>query len=228
MQRRENEQELFQVITVVLLDDNKYMRVGIEGSLRGEGDIKVVLSTDDVSQFLQFIRDSKPDVAIIDLHLYGDPEAGFRVIEKIEQENVGVECLIHTNFHSLPNFIRSRALRVKAFAYVIDTPGQPSLSELVRRVVKGETYFPPHFIDQLMSNANGISKPHEQVIDKLSDAEKKVLVLVGEQLSNQEIALRLSLSIHTVKAHMKSVFKKLNVTNREDAYRLACHRKEFS
>jgi DNA-binding NarL/FixJ family response regulator len=112
-----------------------------------------------------------------------------------------------------------RALRAGASGFMLKRARAEDLVEAVRVVARGEALLTPELTRRLVA---GFSKKSAQpadgaALDRLTDREREVLVLVARGLSNREIARWLTLSVETVKTHVKRIFMKLAVRDRAQA-----------
>ena len=103
-----------------------------------------------------------------------------------------------------------RAVKADVDAYVLKDRSVQDLMATLHRVLKGEKEYSPELMVAMVSQQN-----------PLSEQEKKLLSLVAEGFSNQEIADRLYLSNGTVRNYMSTILSKLDATNRTEAVRLA-------
>ena len=109
-----------------------------------------------------------------------------------------------------------------------ETP--PSLGVAIRQVVRGQEYFSPHLalalLKQQQTRESGEAAGEKIKVEELTAREKEVLSLLGEGLSNKEIAARLYLSVRTVEGHLSNAYGKLDVHSRTEAALLAARLNE--
>ena len=106
-------------------------------------------------------------------------------------------------------------LRNGAVGYLTKDSLAQDLVETIRATFQGKMVFSPDIVEQL------VSSPHPAVDFHLTDRELEVLVLLAEGLTNQHTALKLSISVSTLKFHMNNIYEKLGVQTRSEALVLA-------
>ena len=212
------------VITVAILEDNEPMLKGMCMEL-DIPDIHVCSAQDNFEKFLDDVRQCRPTVALVDLRIRTpDTSVGYEAIQSIRDISPQTHCIIYTVFDDLEHFHRGINLGVKAF--VSKHINETSLERVIRIVADGGEYYGDLMarylqkIKELPSMPN-LGEPTTSSQGQLSDREREVLRLFGDDHSEEEIAKELNLSIHTVKAHTKNIRGKLNVSSTKEAVRLA-------
>jgi two-component system, NarL family, nitrate/nitrite response regulator NarL len=113
----------------------------------------------------------------------------------------------------------TKVLKAGVSGYILKGVGSRALAEILRNVAAGERYLAPALSVRMLSDLKS-PQPAEGVADRLrqlTERQTEILRLVGEGLTNKEVALRLDLHEKTVKHHMTRVLTKLNVRNRTEA-----------
>jgi two-component system response regulator DevR len=199
-------------IGVFLLDDHEIVRRGLRELLTAEPDIDVVGETDRIISALPMILDLRPDVAILDVRLPdGD---GVSLCREIRSRRPDTACLILTSFGDDQAMISS--IVAGASGYVLKTSGAADLVAAVRASAGGMSIIDPRAAQTV------IERLRDQTVtmtstSSLTDQERRVLDLVGEGLTNRQIAERLSLSESTVKNYVASLLSKLGLQRRSQA-----------
>jgi DNA-binding NarL/FixJ family response regulator len=153
----------------------------------------------------------KPDVTLMDLQLPG--KSGIDAIREICADGAQARIIILTSHAGDAQALR--AMRAGAVAYLLKSSVRHELAQVIRKVHAGGRHIPPEIAQGIAMHA---------IDDPLSDREIEVLVLVAEGFANKEVAQRLSIAEETAKAHVRSIFSKLNVTDRTHAVTVAVRR----
>jgi DNA-binding NarL/FixJ family response regulator len=210
-------------ITVGVLEDNATLMKGMMVEL-DKPDISVCMACDNVDQFLTALEHCQPRIAIVDLRIWKDFDAGFVAITSARAVSCDTQFIVHTSYDEMEHFHKGINLGVRAF--VSKNIYEKPLDEVVRIVYGGGTYygdFLAEYLDKLKENSNGrnLFAEEEKTIHPLglSKKELEILDLLDKDLREQEIANRLVLSINTIKAHTKSIRGKLGVKSTKEAVR---------
>ena len=203
------------MITVELADDQALVRAGFRALLNGEPGIRVVAEAADGDEAVVLARRHRPDLVLMDVRmphtdgllatarLTGDPElAATRVI-------------VLTTFE-LDEYVFG-ALRAGAAGFLLKDMEPEDLVDAVRVVAAGESLLTPRhtrrLIEAFVAQAGGPTLDTAP-LDELTAREREILALVGQGLSNAEIAERLVLSPLTAKTHVARLFGKLGARDR--------------
>lgn len=153
---------------------------------------------------LAAIREHRPDLVLLDISLPdGD---GLSLAETVRRELPAVRFLVLSSLRDPATLRRVREIGVQGF---VDKREQqlPLLREAVRLVAGGETYFSPSIDDALRQQASDPQSFHRM----LSPYEQQVLSLIGESLSDAEIAERLNIKSATAQSRRRDIMGKLNI-----------------
>jgi two-component system response regulator DevR len=199
-------------IAVFLLDDHEIVRCGLRQVLTAEADIVVVGDDGAAKSALPRILDLRPDVAVLDVRLPdGD---GISLCREIRSRLPGTACLMLTSFTDDQAIVGS--VIAGAAGYVLKTSGAAELVSAVRASAAGTSLIDP------LAAQQAIERLREQTvsmtfISALTDQERRVLDLLGEGLTNRQIAQRMSLAEKTVKNYVASLLSKLGMQRRSQA-----------
>jgi DNA-binding NarL/FixJ family response regulator len=192
---------------VVLVDDHAVLRGALERYLAGEPDIEVVGTAADGAAALEVVRETRPDVVLMDLQMPGmDGVTATRLIV----EEGGPDVLVLTSFSDSERILA--ALDAGAVGYLLKDAEPEDVVEGVRAVRRGESPIHPRAARQLLG-----ARPAAPAPVDLSPREIEVLVLVRDGLANKQIARRLGISDRTVKSHLTSIFNRIGVSDRTQA-----------
>lgn len=205
-------------ITVYLLDDHELVRRGIREVLESAGDIRVVGESGLAAEAIRWIPVLRPDVALLDARL---PDgSGIDVCRRIREDDPNIAALILTSYdQDEPLFA---AIKAGAAGYLLKQVRSNDLVDAVRRVAAGQSMLDPALtasvLDRLRHGAPDEPNGH------LTDKEEQILELVGEGLTNRQIAARLGLAEKTVKNYVSTMLGKLGVESRTQAAIVALKR----
>lgn len=210
-------------ISVLIVDDHPMFRDGLKQALELEEDIVVVGYSDEGEDAIRKARLLRPDVILLDINLPG--MNGFQVARQIKSERPDMAVVVLTAYHDIQQVVH--AMRAGASAYCSKEVTPDELVEIVRETVRGYYVVGGERLDQraleswIQASIEAMSGPYvidaEEHFVPLSPREMEILQFVTHGLSNKEIALKLRISQQTVKNHMTSILKKLNVEDRTQA-----------
>ena len=207
-------------LRIVVVDDHQMVRDGLVAMVGPIPEIEVVGTAADGDAALSLIAETSPDIALVDISLRG--ESGLDVCRRIvaEHPHTAVVCL---TVYDQEQYL-FEALRVGAQGYLLKRVTAEALREALVAVKAGEVVVDPLLSGRVVqvaarSEAHGLYWPGIQY--GLTRREAEVLQVVCEGFSNREIAEALFVSEETVKSHLKSLYRKLSVSDRAEAIALA-------
>ena len=202
------------VIRVALADDQLLVRAGFRALLQAEDDIEVVGEASSGEELLALVRRDPVDVVLMDIRMPGGD--GLWATEQIAADPAleGVHVVIVTTFE-LDEYV-ARAIRAGASGFLVKDTEPVDLIRAVRVVASGEALLSPGVTKRLLERmAVGLrDAPDAERLAALTDREREVLQLVGQGLTNDEIAERLVLSPLTAKTHVSRIMAKLHARDR--------------
>jgi DNA-binding NarL/FixJ family response regulator len=212
-------------ITVFLLDDHEIVRRGVRGVLAAETDIDVVGEAGTAAAALLELPSLRPDVAVLDVRLPdGD---GVSVCREICSALPRTACLMLTSYGDDQALIG--AIMAGAAGYVLKQTVGSDLVTAVRTVASGQSMLDADATRRVMARLRDRSASVDP-LSALTEQEKRVLDLIGEGLTNRQIAERMSLAEKTAKNYVSSLLGKLGMERRSQAAsfatRLATNRGE--
>ena len=194
--------------TVLIVDDHALVREGVRGILETQPDIRVVGQAGDSTTAVILATEMKPDVVLLDIEIPGgDASTTVREILDCSPQS----RVIILSMHESPQLIHAM-LTAGVRGYLLKSTYWEELVVAIRTVVTDTERI-----------VLGVSRQSLQTFQQepgtsaLTVREREVLALVGEALSNRQIAARLSLTEATVKRHLRNIFVKLGAVSRIDA-----------
>jgi len=202
-------------LRLLVADDHPLMRDGVVHSLQVQPGWLVVAQADNCEQAVALARQTRPDLALIDLSMPG--VGGIEVVRLITAELPDTRVLVLTASTDSDELLA--ALKAGARAYVLKGVAALELRDVVRRVAEGESYVPPSLAGRLLGEFARVRS--DQTATALTPREAEVLEALSQGLTNREIGVRLHLAEKTVKHHVTQVLNKLHVRSRTEAALLA-------
>lgn len=208
-------------IRVVLADDEMMIRAGVKAILGTEPSIEVVAEGANGHEAVELVRSHRPDVVLLDIRMPGlDGLAAAAEIRKVRPETAVVML---TTFGE--DAYVARALSSGANGFLLKASDPRELIAAVRAVADGAAYLSPTVARQVIAQLSGTAYARGEEaraqLGQLTDREREVLALVGQGLSNAEIARRLHLVEGTVKSYVSTILTRLDAKNRVQAAILA-------
>jgi DNA-binding NarL/FixJ family response regulator len=200
-------------IQIIIADDHTVVRRGTRQILEGESDFKVIGEAENGAEAVKLVINLKPDVAILDIAM--PVMDGIEATKKIKSISPETAVLILSAYDN-DEFVFA-LLEVGASGYLLKGASGNDIVSAVRAVRRGESVLHPVIARKVMDRFFPYSNGRKDSEKILGDRELEVLKLASKACSNQEIADKLGLSLHTVEAHMRHIFSKLQVSSRTEA-----------
>jgi DNA-binding NarL/FixJ family response regulator len=195
-------------IRVVIVDDHVVVRSGLEQFLATTGDIELVATAANGIEAIARVEQFAPDVVLMDLSM---PEMnGIEATREIAERFPASRVLVLTSFSDQTRILD--ALAAGADGYLLKHADPDDIAEAIRAVFTGGSPLDPKAARTLLE-----SRRTTRAMPSLTDREREVLLLVRDGLANKQIARRLGIAERTVKAHLTSVYQRLDVTDRTQA-----------
>ncbi|MGZ4452717.1 MAG: response regulator [Nocardioides sp.] len=199
-------------IRVFLLDDHEVVRHGIRNLLEDAGGFVVVGESGSAQEAKRLIPAMRPDVAILDGQL---PDgSGIDVCRDVRSQDPTIAALILTSFDDDEALFA--AIMAGAAGYVLKQVRNSDLVETVRQVAAGRSMLDPAVTAQVLDRVrNGPTT--DPLLDRLTAHQQRILDLLGEGMTNRQIATAMSLAEKTVKNYVSSLLAKLGLESRTQA-----------
>jgi RNA polymerase sigma factor (sigma-70 family) len=204
------------VIRVLLVNEIRLMSNVVAATLEDESDIQVVGSATTIEQALNLAANC--DVVLISTRLPN--EGALELIRALNEQYPEVKSLVLGLAESEEEILQY--IEVGARGYVLKDDSVQELLRNIRAASSGEAMISPEIAAALMNRVNELAQVFAEAaaipdaVD-LTPREHEVLQLIGQDLTNQEIADRLVIEVGTVKNHVHRILQKLNVNSRQDA-----------
>ncbi|KRE07132.1 hypothetical protein ASE63_23080 [Bosea sp. Root381] len=196
---------------VVIIDDHSIFRSGVVQALSGAGDIVIDAEGASADEALVLCERHAPQVALLDLSMPGNGLEAAAALRKHSPDTRVVILTVSEDEETLVD-----ALDAGVAGYALKGISASELAEVIRTVMRGETYLPPSMAARLVKSLRTIS-PELERLNSLSARERLVLRLIAQGFTNQEVAEATGGTIKTVKFHVSNILEKLSLRNRTEA-----------
>lgn len=208
-------------LSVVIVDDHQIFRSGVRAELERSAEVRGEAET--VGEAVRLILETKPDVALVDVHM---PDGGgAEVIRQVLAANQPQRFLALSVSDSPEDVVA--IVRAGARGYVTKTISGPELLEALARVRDGDAVFSPRLAGFVLDAFAG-AMPTADIdpeLDQLTPREREILQHIARGYLYKEIAARLDISVKTVEAHVSSSLRKLQLSTRHELSRWAHERR---
>lgn len=196
-------------IKIIIADDHPMIRSGIKSVLQSDEQIEILAEAKDGEEAYNLIKNIKPDVALLDVEM---PKlSGLEITRKIVSENLKCKIVFLTMYKEEEMF--NEALNAGVCGYILKENAVEDVVEGVKTVSKGNYYISPlisQYLVTRINKQNDLSSKSPSLND-LTDSERKILKLISEEKSSQQIAEELHISYKTVENHRNNISKKLKL-----------------
>jgi DNA-binding NarL/FixJ family response regulator len=201
-------------IQILIADDHPFIRQGVRHTIEGDDTLEIVGEAGDGEEALAAVRRLHPHVIILDIDL---PKLdGFKVLESLRKEKIESKVVFLT-VHREESFMR-KALSLGGAGYVLKDCAVTDILNAIHAVAQGQPYVSPAMTAYLIKSQ---SSPTKDNFDSLTPAERRVLRLVAQYKTTQEIAETLSVSPRTVESHRATITQKLGLRGSHSLMRYA-------
>jgi two-component system, NarL family, response regulator DevR len=197
---------------VFLLDDHEIVRRGLRELLEASGEFDVVGEASTAEEALSRIPATRPAVAVLDVRLPdGD---GVEVCREVRSKNPEIACLMLTSYADDEALFE--AIMAGASGYLLKQVRGTDLVEAIRTVAAGQSLLDPLLTQRVLERIRTGTVEDER-ISQLTEQEIKIFELIGEGLTNRQIAERVHLAEKTVKNYVSNLLMKLGMERRTEA-----------
>jgi two-component system nitrate/nitrite response regulator NarL len=201
-------------ISLVLIDDNRLLREGLAALIHSQPGFRVLVASADVQEALTKAREATPDVVLLDFGLE-------------DHDSLSLTATVHKEIPSARIIVMGLLplmedvggyVRAGASGFIMKDASFDDFFATIRTVAAGAEVLPQALTNslfaQIVRNVATVSKAKVLESVSLTNRERQVIDLLGEGLSNKEIATRLHIAVHTVKSHVHNVLEKLALRSR--------------
>jgi DNA-binding NarL/FixJ family response regulator len=202
-------------LRIFLIDDHPIVREGMGRLIDREPDMTLCGESCGDGDLLAAIKASTPDVVVLDLSLRGTN--GLDLIASIKTHVPGARVFV-LSMHD-EKIYAERVIRAGAMGYIMKQESPAKVLDAIRCVASGEIFLSPDIAQTVIK---GMKNPREETaLPALSDREFRVFLYIGQGLTLQEIADKLTLSVKTIESHVERIKTKLDVGSGRELMRRA-------
>ena len=201
---------------VFIVDDHEVVRRGLIDLINAEDDLNVVGDAGNMHDALKRIVELQPDIAVLDVRL---PDgSGIELCRDVRSMVPNVHTLMLTSYADDEALLG--AILAGASGYALKDIKGEDLLNTIRIIARGDSTLDAHAADRVRARLRKAGSAAAE-LDGLTDQERRVIELIGEGLTNRQIAERMSLAEKTVKNYVSSLLAKLGLERRTQAAALA-------
>ncbi len=206
-------------ISLIVVDDHPIFLAGLQQLFKRQTDFDLVGVVESVDQLEALLEQRTPDVILMDIEM--PQRDGIGATALVRQRARSTKVVILTGYDN-PELI-FRALKAGAVGYLLKNTRAKDILDTLRRVAAGEIFLNPELASKFLREFQRDQEVEEvrRLMQTLTPREEEVLRLVATGGTNREISQRLFISELTVKMHLASIFRKLQVNDRTKAAILA-------
>jgi DNA-binding NarL/FixJ family response regulator len=203
--------------TIVIIDDHEALREGLSALLAGHG-IEVVGAAGNVAAGADLIHPDSPDVAIVDIRL---PDgSGIDLTRELLARRPDLGVVLYTGDSDAD--LLYEGLDSGARGYALKAGAMDELVAAIERVAEGGSYVDPR-LDRILFSPRATAN-----VPQLSPRERQIMHLMAEGLTAEKIAAEITVSVETVRTHVRNTIRKLQARNRVHAIAIALERGEIA
>ncbi len=195
------------MIRVLIVDDHRLVRIGLTRMLTEAKGIVIVGEADSGERALGLVRETKPNVILMDLRMPGI--GGLEATRRLQRIDAGIRVLIVTACDTDP--YPAQAMKAGAAGYITKGANAADLEHAIRRVFLGQRHMSDDVAQQVALRS--FDTVPECPFDQLSNREMQITLMVVGCRKVQQISRDLHLSPKTVNSYRYRIFEKLNVTS---------------
>lgn len=203
------------MIKVVITDDHRIIREGLDLLLAESDRIEIVAHASDGPELIDILETTEVDVVLLDVRM--PSMTGLDVLERIGQLGIEV-AVVMLSMYGDPVYV-SRAIELGASGYLLKSVGQDDLLLAIETVAAGKSYFQPEVSGPLVARMVGSDAAGP--VGRMTVEQLEILQLLADGADNSTIAESLSVSNATAKAKLRAIYGALGVQRRSEAVAVA-------
>lgn len=192
--------------SIVIADDHPLMLRGLTDFLTSKG-FNILGSAEDGNSAYNLIVKLKPEIAILDIRM--PHKTGIEIAEACKKNNLPTKVILIT--FDKEEEVFDEAKKHNVYGYILKEFAVEEIETCIKHVINGKPYFSEE-ITEYLNNSHLVEKP--EYLDLLTKSELKIIKLISENNTSQDIAEDLSISIRTVDKHRSNIVSKLGLDNK--------------
>jgi DNA-binding NarL/FixJ family response regulator len=201
-------------ISLLLVEDNRLLREGIAAMLNEQPDMEVVATAPGAEAVLPLVREARPQLVLLDSAL-GEHDSK-RLLQAVKELSPESRVIVMDLLPAPQDIVDFVAAGCSGF--ILKDATLEDFVGTIRTVAEGKAVIPPPLAGTILSHvAQGAVHRDPTTVKEavsMTKREQEIVALIGEGLSNKEIAERLQIALHTVKSHVHNVLEKLALHSR--------------
>lgn len=216
------------MIKILLVDDHPMVRLGMKLMLDQQIELlPVITEVDNGPDAIKEISTNQYDIVLLDINL--PAVNGIAIIKEVRSRGIDTPILAVT-MHNEEHIVK-QVLEAGAMGYVIKNCGMEEMTKAIKTLLNKEKYYCNEATQALLARVplkKAVIRPENALVKRLTDRERRVLELVANEMTNNEIAEKLDISKRTVEGHRSKIISKLEVKNTAGLIRFAMENKLVS
>lgn len=199
--------------TVFIVDRYELVRRGLVGLIETSPDLRLTGETGDAASAADAVVAAGPDVVVIDVR--GGHRGGLRLCAELAGRAASVRCLMLADDSGEDLLLE--AIAAGAAGYLLDRASGETVLDGIRAIAAGRSVLDPNLTERLFSHLRQVNQTATGGMSSLTPQERRVLDYVSDGLTNLQIARQCGISEKTVKNHVTSILRKLDISSRTQA-----------
>jgi two-component system, NarL family, response regulator DevR len=201
-------------LKVMLVDDHEIVRQGLKALLEAEDDIEIVTEASNGREAVEMAKSYRPKVVVMDVRM---PDMnGVEACREIRDDDPDIQVIMLTSFSDDEALFNS--IMAGAAGFVLKQIRGRDLVDAIRSVAEGNSLLDPGVTKRVLERLRKAKfDEKDPKLARLSAQEERILEMVGEGLTNRQIAEKIHLSDKTVKNYVSTILQKLEVARRAEA-----------
>lgn len=208
-------------IKILIADDHPVFRKGLKDVIQEDPRFQVVSEAEDGETVLNNLDHSLPDILVLDIDM--PRVGGLDVARIVQNRNLDTRIVILTMYKE--EYMFNKAMDLGVRGYVLKDNAVTDILHCLKAVAEGKYCISPTISDYLLRRSGRPVNSGPKGVDQLTAAERRILSLIAENLTNKQIAEKLSISHKTVERHRENIAAKLNLHGAHALLRFALENK---
>jgi DNA-binding NarL/FixJ family response regulator len=210
-------------IKIIIADDHPIFRSGLKTIIKDEENIILIGEASDGQKALELILNEKPDIAILDMSM--PVKTGLQILRELKDKKSKTKVIFITMFREEDIF--NEAMNHGVEGYVLKECAENDIVECIKQVAKNNYYISPLISNLLLKRRNKMDELDRQnpSIENLTPTERRILKLVGENMTSKQISEELFISPRTIDNHRTNISNKLNLHGTHSLVKFAIENK---